>query len=101
MDGAMSNDKQRASRLLSGSFDLTNAEALQAKAEQAKGSVDSYQIVDVSISEDGQSAVVYVDVTQPMKDGQSQKLYNQAISVKRDTGIWKVEVESIEPILFP
>ena len=101
MDGAMSNDKQRASRLLSGSFDLTNAEALQAKAEQARGAVDSYQIVDVSMAEDGQSAVVYVDVTQTMKDGQSQKLYNQAISVKRDTGIWKVEVESIEPILFP
>lgn len=101
MDGAMSNDKQRASRLLSGGFDLTNVEALQAKADQAKGSVDAYQIVDVSISEDGQSAVVYVDVTQTMKDGQSQKLYNQAISVKRDTGIWKVEVESIEPILFP
>ena len=101
MDGAMSNDKQRASRLLSGGFELTNAEALQAKADEAKGSVETYQIVDVSISEDGQSAAVYMDVTQTMKDGQSQKLYNQAISVKRDTGIWKVEVQSIEPILFP
>ena len=78
-----------------------SAEEWQAKAEQARGAVDSYQIVDVSMAEDGQSAVVYVDVTQTMKDGQSQKLYNQAISVKRDTGIWKVEVESIEPILFP
>ncbi len=101
MDGAIGNDKQRASRLLSGGFDLTNVEALQEKSDNANGKVESYQIIDVLISEDEQTAVVYVDVTQTMNDGQSQKLYNQAISVKRENGIWKVEVESIEPILFP
>lgn len=101
MDGAMGNDKQRASRLLSGAFDKINSEALQASADRAQGHVESYQIADVSLAEDEQSAVVYLDVTRTMRDGTSQKLYNQAISVKRDNGIWKVEVESIEPILFP
>lgn len=101
MDGAMGSDKQRAARLLTGAFDKTNAEALQARADRANGKVESYQVADVSIAEDEQSALVYIDVTQTMNNGTSKKLYNQAISVKRDSGIWKVEVESVEAILFP
>lgn len=101
LEGAMEKDAVRICQKLADAKTRPQAAHLQPRLDQAEQKLKEYFITNVVIAADEVSASVYVDLSLEGADGNVVQLFNKPVSLKRESGVWKVEWKSVETLLFP
>ena len=101
LEGVMKKDAARVCQKLADAKTRPQAINLQPQLDQDGRTLKEYFITNVVIAADEVSASVYVDLSIQNEDGELVQLFNQPVSLKRESGVWKVEWNSVETLLFP
>jgi hypothetical protein len=100
-DADKSKDAERMLRFLGGTVSIPSLAALKSKLQNAKTLIIDDNIANIQMSVDNQQATVYVDITYQRQDGSVKQVLNQPIAMVWDRSVWKVDYQSVEPLLFP
>ncbi len=101
LDAGMEKDAPRMIRMLSSSVLALDEQALENKLQTASVLIVDYYVTNTMLSADNSQATVYVDITYELLDRTIEQVFNQAITLKRERGTWKVDYLSVESLLFP
>ncbi len=101
LDAGKSKDAERMMRMLNSSVLVPDAATLKSELQKSNVLLVDYFIANVLLSADSLQATVYVDITYEMMNGTLKQAFNQPITLKRERGMWKVDYQSVEPLLLP
>ena len=101
LDAGKAKDADRMVRMLSNSVLVPDAETLKGELQKSDILLVDYFIANVLLSADNLQATVYVDITYELMNGTLKQAFNSPITLKREKGIWKVDYQSVEPLLLP
>ncbi len=88
-------------RMLAGGENRPSEQEIQDRFKRSNAVLQRYVVTQTVMSADGQSATVYVDVAWEGQDGRTVQKFNQPVEVRQESGVWRVEDDSIGNLLYP
>ncbi len=101
LDAGKSKDAERMLRMLDSTVLMPDEAKLRSNLQDSNILIVDYFIANVQLNADNVQATVYVDIKYELMDGSIKQVFNQPIALKRERSIWKVDYQSVEPLLFP
>ena len=100
-EGALEQNALRMRRMLAGGENRPSEQEIQDRFKRSNAVLQRYVVTQTVMSADGQSATVYVDVAWEGQDGRTVQKFNQPVEVRQESGVWRVEDDSIGNLLYP
>ena len=101
LDAGKSKDAERMLRILASNVLLPDEAKLKSNLQDSNVLIVDYFIANVQLNADNVQATVYVDIKYELMDESIKQVFNQPITLKRERSLWKVDYQSVEPLLFP
>ena len=97
----MEKDAARMIRLSGQSILVPDENTLMQQLQSANVLIVDFHVTSTILSADNAQATVLMDITYEMLDSSVRQAFNQAVTLRRESGVWKVDFASVEALLFP